>query len=77
MSAILDANLDMLLEEVREMRRQAELIRMKEQLLTRQMIQVSNNMDDMMRSMKTFRKVIIDVAAIAVLAGMAYYFIGQ
>ncbi len=77
MSAILDANLDMLLEEVREMRRQAELIRMKEQLLTRQMIQVSNNMDDMMRSMKTFRKVIIDVAAIAALAGMAYYFIGQ
>ncbi len=77
MSAILDANLDMLLEEVREMRRQAELIRMKEQLLTRQMIQVSNNMDDMMRSMKTFRKVIIDVAAIAVLAGMTYYFIGQ
>ncbi len=77
MSAILDVNLDMLLEEVREMRRQAELIRMKEQLLTRQMILVSNNMDDMMRSVKTFRKVIIDVAAIAVLAGMAYYFIGQ
>jgi hypothetical protein len=77
MSAILDANLDMLLEEVREMRRQAELIRMKEQLLTRQMIQVSNNMDDMMRSMTTFRKVVIDVSIMAGLAGLTYYFMSQ
>ncbi len=77
MSAMLDANLDMLLEDVREMRRQAELIRMKEQLLTRQMIQVSNNMDDMMRSMTTFRKVVIDVSIMAGLAGLSYYLLSS
>jgi hypothetical protein len=34
-------------------------------------------MDDMMRSMKTFRKVIIDASIVAVLVGASYYFIGK